>query len=194
MVMPTQEQRVRFLVHHAWDLRDAGVEDAALVRQLVEQGVPQEIAESVPGLIDGAIPGLIHDDTEREAIVQRVEAAVEAEDFDGLREALLEGVDDDRTLHKMSITLSNLLVSDSRPKGTVAAFGLSFMVGIGDWPMIQALSHEDANVRFRAAFGLGKMGVAAHNAIQPLQQAANDPDEYVSGAARDALLAIQGTN
>jgi HEAT repeat protein len=83
------------------------------------------------------------------------------------------------------------LLSDSHGKGTLAAFGLSFLLGRGDWPLIQALSHSDENVRFRAAFALGKMGKTAHNAIEPLKAAMSDSDEYARGAAADALAAIQ---
>jgi hypothetical protein len=189
--MPTEEQRVRILVHHAWDLRDEGNDDETIIRRIIEEGVPPHIANSVPELIDREIPKLTHDDTQRDAVVQDVEAAVEAEDFDGLREAMLEGIDDERTLHKIYSRLSELLLSESHEKGTVAAFGLSFLFGRGDWPLIQALSHEDENVRLRAAFALGKMGKAARNAIEPLQEALNDPDEYARSAAEDALAAIQ---
>jgi HEAT repeat protein len=191
MVMPTQEQRVRILVHHAWDLRDAGNDDATIVRQIIDEGVPPDIANAVPGLIDDELSKLVHDDSVRQAVIQHVTAAVEAEDFDSLREAMLNGVDDERTIHKMYSALEKLLLSDSHEKGTVAAYGLSFLQGRGDWPLIEALSHSDENVRFRAAFALGKMGRAAHNAIESLKAAMNDTDDYVSGAAADAVAAIQ---
>jgi hypothetical protein len=191
MMMPTKEQRVRILVHHAWDLRDEGNDDATIIQQIIEEGVPADIANVVPGLIDDEIPKLIHDDAARQAVIRQIETAVESEDFDGLREAMLLGVDDERTLHKIHSTLGDLLLSDSHEKGTVAAFGLSFLLGRGDWPLIQALSHSDENVRFRAAFALGKMGKAAHNAIEPLKAAMNDSDEYTRQAVADALAAIQ---
>ncbi len=189
--MPTQEQRVRILVHRAWDLRDEGNNDAEIIQQIIEEGVPPDIAHAVPGLIDDELPKLIHDDASRQAVIREVETAVESEDFDGLREAMLDGIDDERTLHKMYGTLGELLLSDAHEKGTVAAYGLSFLRGRGDWPLIQALSHEDDNVRFRAAFALGKMGAAAHNAIEPLKAATQDPDEYVRVTATDALAAIE---
>jgi hypothetical protein len=89
--------------------------------------------------------------------------------------------------------LSELLTSESHQKGTVAAFGLSFLPGLGDWPLIEALSHHDENVRYRAAFALGKMGKAAYNAVEPLKEAAkSDPDEYARDAATEALATIQG--
>lgn len=191
MVMPTQQQRVRILVHHAWDLRDEGHDDATIVRQIIDEGVPPEIANAVPGLIDDELPKLVHDNSTRQAVIQQVTAAVEAEDFDELREAMLNGIDDERTLHKIYSTLEERLLSDSHEKGTVAAYGLSFLLGRGDWPLIQALSHNDENVRLRAAFALGKMGKAAHNAIEPLKAAMTDTDDYVSGAAADAVAAIR---
>lgn len=191
MVMPTKEQRVRILVHHAWDLRDAGNDDATIIQRIIAEGVPPAIASTVPGLIDSQIPEIIHDDAARQAIVRRVEEAVETENFDGLREAMLTGIDDERTVHKICDVLGRLLLSDSHEKGTVAAFGLSFLLGRGDWPLIQALSHEDGNVRYRAAFALGKMGKAACNAVESLEAAKNDPDEYARCAAVDALAAIR---
>ena len=191
MRIPTKEQRVRILVHHAWDLRDEGNDDATIIQHIIEEGVPPDIANAVPGLIDNEIPKLIHDDAARQAVIGKVETAVESEDFDALREAMLNGIDDERTIHKIYSTLEQLLLSDSHEKGTVAAFGLSFLLGRGDWPLIQALSHSDENVRFRAAFALGKMGKAAHNAIEPLKAAMSDSDEYARGAAADALAAIQ---
>ena len=191
MRIPTKEQRVRILVHHAWDLRDEGNDDATIIEHIIKEGVPPDIANAVPGLIDSEIPKLIHDDAARQAVIRKVETAVESEDFDALREAMLIGIDDERTTHKIYSTLEQLLLSDSHGKGTVAAFGLSFLLGRGDWPLIQALSHSDENVRFRAAFALGKMGKAAHNAIEPLKAAMSDSDEYARGAAADALAAIQ---
>ena len=191
MRIPTKEQRVRILVHHAWDLRDEGNDDATIIKHIIEEGVPPDIANAIPGLIDNEIPKLIHDDAARQAVIGKVETAVESEDFDALREAMLIGIDDERTIHKIYNTLEQLLLSDSHGKGTVAAFGLSFLLGRGDWPLIQALSHSDENVRFRAAFALGKMGKAAHNAIEPLKAAMSDSDEYARGAAADALAAIQ---
>ena len=189
--MPTKEQRVRILVHHAWDLRDEGNDDATIIEHIIEEGVPPDIANTIPGLIDDEIPKLIHDDAARQAVIRKVETAVESEDFDALRQAMLIGIDDERTIHKIYSTLEQLLLSDSHGKGTAAAFGLSFLLGRGDWPLIQALSHNDENVRFRAAFALGKMGKAAHNAIEPLKAATTDSDEYARGAAVDALAAIQ---
>jgi hypothetical protein len=191
MRIPTKEQRVRILVHHAWDLRDEGNDDATIIQHIIEEGVPPDIANALPGLIDNEIPKLIHDDAARQAVIGKVETAVESEDFDALREAMLIGIDVERTIHKIYSTLEQLLLSDSHGKGTVAAFGLSFLLGRGDWPLIQALSHSDENVRFRAAFALGKMGKAAHNAIEPLKAAMSDSDEYARGAAADALAAIQ---
>ena len=191
MRIPTKEQRVRILVHHAWDLRDEGNDDATIIEHIIEEGVPPDIANAIPGLIDSEIPKLIHDDTARQAVIGKVETAVESEDFDALRQAMLIGIDDERTIHKIYSTLEQLLLSDSHGKGTLAAFGLSFLLGRGDWPLIQALSHSDENVRFRAAFALGKMGKAAHNAIEPLKAAMSDSDEYARGAAADALAAIQ---
>jgi hypothetical protein len=178
-------------VHHAWDLRDEGHDDATIIQRIIEEGVPPDLAHTVIGLIDNEMPKLLHDDAARQAVIRQVETAVESEDLDGLRQAMLIGIDDERTLHKIYSTLEQLLPSDSHEKGTVAAFGLSFLLGRGDWPLIQALSHGDENVRFRAAFALGKMGKAAHNAIEPLEAAMSDSDEYASGAAADALAAIQ---
>ena len=191
MRMPTKEQRVRILVHHAWDLRDEGNDDATIVAHIIDEGVPPDIANALPGLIDDEIPKLIHDDAARQAVIGKVETAVESEDLDALREAMLIGIDDERTTHKIYSALERLLLSDSHEKGTLAAFGLSFLLGRGDWPLIQALSHRDEDVRFRAAFALGKMGKAAHNAIEPLKVAMSDSDEYARGAAADALAAIQ---
>ncbi len=191
MVMPTKEQRVRILVHHAWDLRDAGHQDARIIQQLIEEGVPPEIASSVPSLIDSELPKLVHSDSARQAIVEQVRSAVEDEDFEALREVMLTGVDDERTLQKMYEALEELLSSESHERGTVAAFGLSHLIGRGDWPLIEALIHGDENVRLRAAFALGKMGKAAHNAIEPLREATSDQDEYVASAATEAIEAIQ---
>ena len=191
MTIPTEEQRVRILVHHAWDLRDEGNDDATIIERIIEDGVPPEIANTLPGLIDDEMPNLIHDDAARRAVIGKVDTAVESEDFNALREAMLNGIDDERTVHKIQSTLERHLLSDSHERGTVAAFGLSFLLGRGDWPLIQALSHSDENVRFRAAFALGKMGKAAHNAIEPLKAATSDSDEYARGAAVDALAAIQ---
>jgi len=191
MVMPTLEQRVRILVHHAWDLRDEGSDDAMIIQQIIDEGVPPDIANAVPGLIDDEIPKLIHDNAARQSVIRQVTTAIESENFDGLREAMLDGIDDERTLHKMYCVLEELLLSDSHEKGTVAAYGLSFLHGRGDWPLIQALSHEDENVRFRAAFALGKMGKAAQNSMDSLKEALNDPDEYVRSAATHALAVIQ---
>jgi HEAT repeat protein len=191
MLMPTEQQRVQIMVHHAWDLRDEGRQDDEVVQRLVEEGVPTHLAQAVPGLIDDESSKLIHDEAARQAVVQQVERAVQDEDFDALPDAILAGVDDERTLHKIYETLSDLLVSDSHEQGTVAAFGLSCLIGRGDWPLIQALSHEDENVRFRAAFALGKMGKAAHNALEPLQHALSDPDDYVRAASEEALAAIR---
>jgi HEAT repeat protein len=189
--MPTEEQRARLLLHYAWDLRDEGLEDAAVVERLVEEGVPRDIAGAVPGFIDEAQARLVDDDDARRKVVQSVAEAVASEDFDALREAMLGGVDDDRTLHKVYDRLSELLVSESHEQGTVAAYGLSFLIGLGDWPLIEALSHADENVRYRSAFALGKMGKAARHAIPPLEQALSDPDDYVRMAAEDALTAIR---
>lgn len=191
MVMPTKEQRVRILVHYAWDLRDAECDDTHIIRQLIDEGVPPEIARSIPSLIDDEVAKLVHTDSARQAIVMQVRLAVEDEDFEALREAMLVGVDDERTLHKIYVALEELLNSESHERGTVAAFGLSFLMGRGDWPLIEALTHTDENVRLRAAFALGKMGKAAHNAIEPLKKASCDKDEYVASAATDALAAIQ---
>lgn len=191
MVMPTKEQRVRILVHHAWDLRDADYSDTRIVRQLIDEGVPSEIAGSIPSLIDDEVPKLVHTDSVRQAIIMQVRSAVENEDFEALREAMLDGVDDERTLHKIYEALEELLYSESHERGTVAAFGLSFLIGRGDWPLIEALTHGDENVRLRAAFALGKMGKAAHNAIEPLKGATSDQDEYAASAATEALEAIQ---
>ncbi|MFO1065881.1 MAG: HEAT repeat domain-containing protein [Pirellulales bacterium] len=191
MVLPTKEQRVRILVHHAWDLRDAGQDDASIIEQIIREGVPPEIAHAVPGLIDDGMQRQVHDSSARDKILADVRAAVGEEDFDALREAMLVGVDDERTLHKMSQVLEELLVSDSHEQGTVAAYGLSFLVGLGDWPLLQALSHSDENVRYRAAFALGKMGKAAANALEPLKIAMHDEDDYVKMAAEESVAAIE---
>jgi hypothetical protein len=191
MVMPTEVQRVHILVHHAWDLRDDGNDDGTIIQQIIDEGVPEDIAHAVPGLIDDEIPNLHHDDSARQAILREVERAVESEDFDGLRKAMLSGIEDRRTCFKMYDTLSELLFSESHEKGTVAAFGLSCLPGLGDWPLIEALSHGDENLRYRAAFALGKMGKEAENAIEPLKQVAkSDPDEYARDAAAEALATI----
>lgn len=189
--MPTEEQRISILVHHAWDLRDSGSDDEMIIQQIISEGVPPDIARIIPNLIDNEIPDLIHNRIQRRTIVKEVEAAVESNDFEGLQESLLIGIDDERTLHKIYSKLSELLLSESHEKGTVAAFGLSLLLGRGDWPLIQALSHADDNIRFRAAFALGKMGRAASNAIEPLKEATKDTDEYARTAAIDALAAIQ---
>ncbi len=191
--MPTKEQRVRIVVHHAWDLRDAKYSDADIIRRLIDEGVPSEIAGSIPNLIDDEVSKLVHTDSARQSIIKQVRSAVEDEDFEALREAMLGGLDDERTLHKIYEALEELLTSESHEKGTVAAFGLSFLIGRGDWPLIEALSNGDENVRLRAAFALGKMGKAARNAIEPLSEATRDPDEYVASAAAEALEAIQRT-
>ena len=192
MLMPTREQRVKILVHHAWDLRDVGKDDESIVQQIIDEGVPAEIARAIPGLIDSEISKLHHDDSERRAIVQAVQSAVDAEDFEALRELLLKGIVDERTVHKMYEKLSQLLTSESHEKGTVAAYGLSSLLGRGDWPLIESLSHHDENVRFRAAFALGKMGKEAKNAVDPLKKvASSDPDDFARDAAREAIAAIE---
>lgn len=191
MVLPTEEQRVQILVHHAWDLRDDGLDDKSVIKQLIDEGVPSHIARSVPDLISQALPGLIHSDEQRERLVNKVESAVEAEEYDEIRAAMLEGIDDRRTLCKIYNRLAELLLSDSEETGTAAAYGLSFMVGWGDWPLIQALSHDNWEVRFRAAFALGKMGKAAHNARESLKEATSDTDDYVREAALKALEEIE---
>ncbi|MBN1911526.1 MAG: HEAT repeat domain-containing protein [Pirellulales bacterium] len=191
MPMPTESQRVQILVHYAWDLRDEGLDDAAVVRRLIEEGAPQEIAEGVLGLIDEEVRQLVHDHPTRDAIVLEIEKAVESEDYEALSTAMSRAVEDERTLQKVYCRLSDLLPSDSHKKGMAAAFGLSLLVGRGDWPLIQALSHNDENVRFRAAFALGNMGKAARNAIEPLKTALSDSDEYTREAASDALAAIR---
>ena len=192
MVMPTREQRVKILVHHAWDLRDAGKDDESIIRHIIDEGVPADIARAIPGLIDGEIPKLLHDDSARRAIVQALQSAVDSEDLEALREVLLKGINDERTLHKMYEKLSQLLTSESHEKGTLAAFGLSWLLGRGDWPLIEALSHHDENVRFRAAFALGKMGKDAQNAVEPLKEVArSDPDDFARDAATEALAAIE---
>jgi HEAT repeat protein len=192
MSMPTREQRVRILVHHAWDLRDAGTDDQSIIRHIIDEGVPADIARTIPGLIDDEIPKLRHDDSARQAIVQAVQLAVDSQDSEALREALLQGVVDERTLHKMYEKLSQLLTSESHEKGTLAAFGLSWLPGKGDWPLIEALSHQDENVRFRAAFALGKMGKDAVNALGPLQEMAkSDPDDLARETATEAVATIE---
>jgi|GEM_PF-3299853 HEAT repeat protein len=191
MLMPTMEQRVRIMLHHAWALRDAGWDNKAIIEKLSSEGVPSHIANEVPKLIDDATLKLIHDAAARQTVVEQVTAAIEAEDYEALQEAMLQGVDDERTLHKMYCELEKQLLSDSHPQGTIAAFGLSFLLGLGDWPLIQALSHPDWNVRFRAAFALGKMGKHAHNALAPLRELTHDSDDFVQEAAKEAVDAIE---
>ena len=43
MIMPTREQRVKILVHHAWDLRDAGKDDESIVQHIIDEGVPAPV-------------------------------------------------------------------------------------------------------------------------------------------------------
>lgn len=190
-MMPTMEQRVRLVVHAAWDMRDQGLSNEKIVDGLEAQGVPRELAEGIPALVEEAARDARHDEKARAGHVQSVVAAVEAEDFDGLPPAIAGAVEDDRTLQKVYEKLAELLVDDSHEKGTVAAFGLSLLVGMGDWPLIQALEHKDSNVRYRAAFALGKMGAAAKNALPTLQKLKTDPDEYVRSAATEAIGRIK---
>lgn len=191
MLMPTLEQRVRIMLHHAWDLRDAGSDNKAIIEELSTEGVPPHIADEVPKLIDDATAKLIHDASARQTIVDQVTAAIEEEDYEALQATMIQGVDDERTLHKVYCELEKQLLSDSHSQGTIAAFGLSFLLGLGDWPLIQALSHPDWNVRFRAAFALGKMGKHASNALPSLRELNNDSDEYVKEVAKEAIAAIE---
>jgi HEAT repeat protein len=191
MLLPTEHQRAWLLLHYAWDLRDEGLDDRALAQRLEGEGVPGEIARAVPNLLDEAQAKATDDDETRRAVVQGVNEAVQEEDFEGLRMAMLDGVADDRTLHKVYARLAELVVSDSHQQGTAAAFGLSFLVGLGDWPLLEALSHADELVRFRAAFALGKMGKEARHAIPSLEQALNDPDDLVRMTAQESIDSIR---
>lgn len=38
--MPTMEQRVRIMLHQAWDLRDKGLDDIAIIQILGTESVP----------------------------------------------------------------------------------------------------------------------------------------------------------
>ena len=194
MTLPTIEQRARLLLHSGWDLRDEGLTDEQIVSQLQSDGVPEEIAGGVPAMVDEAMKSSTQDQTQRDQIVRGVSEAVESEDFEAVQDALLKATDDDRTLHKAYVVLSNLLVGDSHEIGTAAAFGLSCLPGIGDWPLIQALESEDENLRFRAAFALGKLGADAQNALTALQELVSDPDDYVRHAVDEAIRQIQSAS
>jgi HEAT repeat protein len=54
-------------------------------------------------------------------------------------------------------------------------------------PFVNALKHDQADVRSTAAAALAKAGPAARRAIPALAPLLNDPDEYVREAAVDAL-------
>ena len=191
MTLPTKQQRVRLLVHAAWDMRDDGLSNQQMIQQLQTEGVPAELAAAVPNLVDEAIQHSAHDQGTREQRVQAVEAAVKTEDFDAVQIALAETLDDDRTIHKAYQKLTQILEGPVHETGTVAAYALSMMPGIGDWALILALDNPDANVRYRAAFALGKMGSDANNALPELKRLKSDPDEYVRDAATEAIGRIK---
>jgi HEAT repeat protein len=194
MLLPTEKQRVWLVTHHAWNLRDEGMADDALAQRLEDEGVPPELASAIPKLLDQKQASCSDDEQTRQDVVQRVEQAVMEEDFEGVRVAMLDGVDDDRTLHKVYARLAELVVSDSHEQGTAAAYGLSFMVGLGDWPLLEALSHADEFVRYRAAFALGKMGRHARHAIPALEQVfENDADDLVRATAEEAIDSIRSS-
>jgi HEAT repeat protein len=190
MLMPTQEQRVRLLVHAAWDLLEDGNSDSIVIQNLVNEGAPAKIAQEAVRI---ARKGQSKSQyvVRRQRLLAELNTAVTSDDYEGIRNVLLEALDDERTLHKLYSALSALLVSDVHAQGTAAAIGLSFLIGLGDWPLIQALSHKNEWVRYRAAFALGKMGKHARHAIPALQEAMRDADEWVRDAATQAVAAIE---
>lgn len=58
-------------------------------------------------------------------------------------------------------------------------------------PLIALLQHEQPEVRLWSATVLGKLGLNATAAIEPLNSMANDPDARVAAAARRALTLIE---
>jgi len=74
----------------------------------------------------------------------------------------------------------------------VAAGGA--MVQLGEQavpPLIALLQHEQPDVRLWSATVLGKLGLNATTAIEPLNNLANDPDTRIAAAARRALTLIE---
>jgi hypothetical protein len=191
MLMPTREQRVWILVHAAWDLVDDGFADATIVQRLADQGAPVEIAKEALRLAREEQGKSLHTDRQRQQLVGELNRKVTGEDYAGIRQVLMKSLGDKRTLYKAYSTLSSLLLSEVHAQGTAAAFGLSFLLGYGDWPLIQAMSHDNEWVRYRSAFALGKMGANARHAIHVLREALNDPDEWVRDAVSEAIGAIE---
>jgi hypothetical protein len=191
MLMPTQEQRVRLLVHAAWDLIDDDNSDSIVIQNLVNEGAPAKIAQEAVRIARKGQAKPQFDAARRQRLLAELNTAITSEDYEGIRSVLLEGLDDERTLHKLYSALSALLVSEVHAQGTAAAVGLSFLVGLGDWPLIQALSDKNEWVRYRASFALGKMGKHARHAVPALQEAMRDADEWVRDAATQAVAAIK---
>jgi hypothetical protein len=191
MLTPTFEQQCRIVFHRAWDLMDDGLADEQVIEALIETDAPREKAEWVVSFVRDAQTQSVHTDEQRGSLLDQLQQALFDENFDAIREVILAGADDQRTTHKLLSKLSDSLLSESQSEGTAAAYGLSIFVGQGDWPLIQAMAHEDETVRCRAAFALGKMGQHAQRAIPVLLAAIDDPDDYVRVLASEALESIE---
>ncbi len=186
----TPLQEVWLLKHEVWGLLDDGLNRDEVTDRLEEDGIGAPIAAVLIEKTRIARKKSVHNSARRERIIEGVRDAVKLEDPDEIVEAMDPACDDERTIFEMFAALSHLLFGPP-PGCKWAAFGLSKMVGYGDYALVKALEEgNDAN-RYFGAFALGTMEAEAENAIDALKVALKDPDARVRKACQKALKRIR---
>ncbi len=92
----------------------------------------------------------------------------------------------DRAEREIAALMNERLVLEAAASDTFMQLGEAAVP-----PLTAMLRHEHPEVRFWSATVLGKLGLNATAAIDPLSELANDPDMRVASAARRALSQIQ---
>ena len=190
MPTPSPQQEVWLFKHRIWNLFEDGASEEEVRDTVIREGRKPPIVEIFLQQHYEAERECVHDVRSRNRILRSVKAAIDEGDPDQIVEAMDPACDDDRTLYKVFVLLSNLLYAE-RPTCRWAAFGLSKMVGFGDLALMNALQHEDEPNRFYAAFALGTMGADGRGAIDDLKQSTRDSSEKVRQIAKKALSQIR---